>query len=123
LHTYMDLANYRCFLGRKGSVQIPGLRDEIAVLSKDRDRYCCACGSYRVLLDFHMVKREGAAERRTRELKALAANGVLVYFEHPGKARVGALHIWPYSGRWFHETTGRSGRLHQITMKELIERQ
>jgi hypothetical protein len=69
-----------------------------------------------------MVKREGAAQRRTRELKALAANGVLVYFEHPRNARVGALHIWPYSGRWFDEITGRSGRIHQMTMQELIER-
>jgi hypothetical protein len=69
-----------------------------------------------------MVKREGAAQRRTRELKVLAAKGVLVYFEYPGKARVGALHIWPSSGRWFDETTGRSGRLHQMTVRELIER-
>jgi hypothetical protein len=76
----------------------------------------------RVLLDLQMSRREGAGERRTRELKALAAKGIVVYFENPWKARVGALHIWPYSGRWLDETTGRGGRINHITVRELIER-
>lgn len=81
------------------------------------------CPAQAVLyFDFHMSRREGAGERRTRELKALAAKGIVVCFESPWKARVGALHIWPYSGRWLDERTGRAGRINRTTVRELIER-
>jgi hypothetical protein len=74
------------------------------------------------ILDVRMSKEESAAERRMRELKALAAEGVRVRFECPWKARVGTLHIWPYAGRWLNEVTGEGGRINHATMRELISR-
>jgi hypothetical protein len=76
---------------------------------------------YRYLLRFRMPKAEDAGERRTRELKAIATQGFCVSFEGPGKVRVGRLYIWPYSGRWTNEGIGQSGRIHQLTMRQLIE--
>jgi hypothetical protein len=67
-----------------------------------------------------MAKLERTSERRTRELKALAVEGVLVRFESPWKARVGTLYIWTHSGRWLNEESGHGGRLHGINMRELV---
>ncbi len=65
---------------------------------------------------------ESPGERRIKELRQLASEGVHITFESRWKARTGPLCIWPYAGRWMNERSGQRGRINSLTMRLLIRR-
>jgi len=67
------------------------------------------------------LRPERVAQRRTRELHALASQGMPVVFHNKWKVSIGPLYIWPQSGRWWNETTGRAGKINSLSMRALIE--
>lgn len=62
-----------------------------------------------------------AGDRRERELRALAREGMPVIFESKWKSSIGPLTIWLHSGRWSNRKTGRSGKINSLSMRVLIK--
>lgn len=68
-------------------------------------------------------KVEKAMDRRTREIFALADQGLPVVSVSKWLFRIGSLQIWTSSGRWINEESGRRGILRAASVGELIRRE
>lgn len=65
---------------------------------------------------------ETTRERREREIGDLAERVRVRQFE-PGHYQIGALHLWPATGRWHNEMTGHRGRMGNLSVGDLVRRE
>lgn len=64
---------------------------------------------------------KSAQKRREEELQELMKEGMAVRRLSRWHFRIGTLHVWPAVGRWEDEESGHRGRLHNTSVRQILD--